>query len=472
MEKDNAAPKGSIGIRIIFVFFGIASLLGWNALITEIPFFLYFVPGIKPDVSMSFLNYAPNILFQFALLWKKDLIPLKIQLIIGILGSIAFLIIIPLFTMLLEIDSFANRFLTCLFVICLGFINALCSGGFFNLVTHFPLEMIVSLSTGQGFSGIAMNVIQFIVLASIKGDDKKAIVSRAWVFFSVSALILVVCFILLLISFRNEYFRYYLDKSAVKKSNPQNVSLPDISQGNMFHQNVKSTMDLNKAQEEQNIQNSQITQNTQTQNNQNAQNNQTQTQIVQVEQNEASIKSSNEKTQLTFCELFHRLWDLDLIVMLVYAITFTLFPFATINQKVFSLNFNYSSNTLITVYNAFDTIGRFLIELFTPTKRINIINAFSRIILVFFIIFNFYCQDGLGWNVNVTSVLILFFTLLLGLTNGIGVTLCFGLAPNEVEDKFKGQAGSSISFFLIIGIFIGSCLAFGTEAIINTFRKK
>ena len=128
-----------------------------------------------------------------------------------------FLIIIPLFTMLLEIDSFANRFLTCLFVICLGFINALCSGGFFNLVTHFPLEMIVSLSAGQGFSGIAMNVIQFIVLASIKGDDKKAIVSRAWVFFSVSALILVVCFILLLISFRNEYFRYYLDKSAVKK---------------------------------------------------------------------------------------------------------------------------------------------------------------------------------------------------------------------------------------------------------------
>lgn len=157
--------------------------------------------------------------------------------------------------------------------------------------------------------------------------------------------------------------------------------------------------------------------------------------------------------------------------MLVYAVTFTLFPYATINQKVFSLNFNYSSNTIITVYNAFDTIGRFIVELFTPTKRKNIINAFSRIALVFFIIFNFYCQDGLGWNVNVTSVLILLFTLLLGLTNGIGVTLCFGLAPNEVEDKFKGQAGSSISFFLIIGIFIGSCIAFGTEAIIGTFRK-
>ena len=75
--------------------------------------------------------------------------------------------------------------------------------------------------------------------------------------------------------------------------------------------------------------------------------------------------------------------------MLVYAITFTLFPYATINQKVFNLNFNYSSNTIITVYNAFDTIGRFIVELFTLTKKINMINAFSRIILVFFIIFNF-----------------------------------------------------------------------------------
>jgi hypothetical protein len=376
--------------------------------------------------------------------------------------------------MLLEIDSFANRFLTCLFVICLGFINALCSGGFFNLVTHFPLEMIVSLSTGQGFSGIAMNVIQFIVLASIKGDDKKAIVARAWIFFSVSALILVVCLILLLVSFSKEYFRYYLNKSEVKKSIPQNVSIPDISTGNMFHENIKSSMELNNTQDEKNIQNIQTSQNTQntqtTQNNQNDIMDKT-TQIVQVEQNEASIKNSNEKTQLTFIELFKRLWDLDLIVMLVYLITFTLFPYATINQKVFNLNFDYSSNTLITVYNAFDTIGRFIVELFTPTKKINIINAFSRIILVFFIIFNFYCQDGLGWNVNVTSVLILFFTLLLGLTNGIGVTLCFGLAPNEVEDKFKGQAGSSISFFLIIGIFLGSCIAFGTEAIIGTFRK-
>lgn len=462
MEKDLDAPKGSICIRIIFVFFGIASLLGWNALITEIPFFLHYVPGIKPDVSMSFLNYTPNIIFQFILLWKKDLIPLKIQLIIGIVGSIAFLIIIPLFTMLLEIDSFANKFLTCLFVIMLGFINALCSGGFFSLMTHFPLEMIVSLSSGQGFSGIAMNVLQFIVLASIKGEHEKAIVKRAWVFFSVSAFILAVCLVLLLISFNREYFQYYLNKKEKKpdsENDSQNISFPGINViKSTSEQNIRNEQSSLGLEKEQNLSNRPKAEKN--------------TQVVPVEQNEKNFQKSNEKKQLTFCELYHRLWDLDLIILLVYGVTFTLFPYATINQKVFSLNYNYSSNTIITVYNAFDTIGRYIVELFTPTKRINMINAFSRCVLIFFIIFNFYGQDGLGWNINVTSVLILLFTLLLGLTNGIGVTLCFGLAPNEIQEpEFKGQAGSSISFFLIIGIFVGSCIAFGTEAIIGTFRK-
>ena len=408
---------------------------------------------------MSFLNYAPNIIFQFILLLKRDLIPLKVQLIVGIIGSIAFLIIIPLFTMLLAIDSFMNKFLTCLFIILLGFINALCSGGFFSLAAHFPLEMIVSLSSGQGFSGIAMNIIQYIVLAAIKGDSESAINKRAWVFFAVSAFILAVCLVLLLVSFNREYFQYYLNRTD-KKNEIEKDS-----------QNIKSSVNLrNDDQTTQNFENLKNENNLNNLNNlQKVENN---GQVVNIEQNEANLKNPNVKTQLTFCELFKRLWDLDLIIVLIYGVTFTLFPYATINQKLFSLNFNYSSNTIILIYNAFDTIGRYIVELFTPTKRINIINAFSRIALIFFIIFNFYGQDGLGWNVNVTSVLIMIFTLLLGLTNGIGTTLCFGLAPNEIiEPEYKGQAGSSISFFLIVGIFLGACIAFGTEAIIKTFRK-
>ena len=51
-----------------------------------------------------------------------------------------------------------NKIVTGGLVLLMGFINALCSGGFYNLVSNFPLEMIVILTTCQAISGIVLNV--------------------------------------------------------------------------------------------------------------------------------------------------------------------------------------------------------------------------------------------------------------------------------------------------------------------------
>ena len=96
----------------------------------------------------------------------------------------------------------------------------------------------------------------------------------------------------------------------------------------------------------------------------------------------------------------------------------------------------------------------------------------ARSVLLFTIIFNFYCQEKYVLSLNVTSVLLIINVALLASTNGIATTLCFGLAPNEVENEYKGQVGSSVSFFLMLGIVLGSCSAFGVDAIINTFRRQ
>lgn len=194
MENDLGVPQAKFTTKLTFILFGIASLLGSNAILTELAFFNVFLPSMNVYVTFNFLNYILNIGFQFLLMWKKDFLKLKTQLIIGIMGSIVFLIILPMFTMLLEQDSKQNMIITGILVFLMGFINALCSGGFFNLVSNFPLEMIVSLSSGQGFSGISMNVLQYIVLFSIPNDDEnngertKEIYSiRGWVFFGLSS---------------------------------------------------------------------------------------------------------------------------------------------------------------------------------------------------------------------------------------------------------------------------------------------
>ena len=58
---------------------------------------------------------------------------------------------------------------------------------------------------------------------------------------------------------------------------------------------------------------------------------------------------------------------------------------------------------------------------------------------------------------------------ILGMTNGMGAALTFGLASNLAEDEIKKQTGGSIGFFSILGIFLGSCLAFGTGGIIESY---
>jgi equilibrative nucleoside transporter 1/2/3 len=432
MDIENEAPKGNLSTKIIFILFGVASLLGWNALLTELDFFDFFLHSMNPYVSFSFLNYILNIAFLCLLMIKKDLFPLKFQLIGGIVGSIAFLILIPAFTIILEKDSFANRFITGTLVVLMGFINALCSGGFFNLVSYFPLEMIVSLSAGQGFSGIAMNVLQYIVLLSINSNnmkdenEKKRIYTiRGWVFFSISSLILLLCLILLLLNYNSPYFQYYLKKS---KESSEDEATKGLIEGEENTDNI-------------------------------------------VESNELQT----EKTQFSFKEIFLKIWDLNLLMAYIYIITFTLFPNASIIQDLFNLKtdyLNYNSNTIILIYNVFDTIGRYLVAKVKPTKRLNLIIILGRSILLFTLVFNYCCQVTFKFNINITSIFLILNVATLAATNGIGTTLCFGIAPNEVEDEYKGQVGTSLSFFLIVGIFLGACIAFGTDAIMNSFPKK
>ena len=417
--EDSDVPQARFSTKVIFTFFGLSSLLGFNVLLTEMNFFDNYLREMNPSLVFNFLNYILNIPFQFLLLWKKDFLSLKTQLIIALVGSIIFLILIPLSTMSLGVNTKANKIVTGGLVLLMGFINALCSGGFYNLVSNFPLEMIVILTTCQAISGIVLNIIQYIILWS--SGDGGDIVIQAWIFFGISILIIAISLFFLLISFNNEYFQYYLNKSKYKDAGDANNSLLEGE--------------------------------------------------TQPDDQFGIVQDKTPEKKGWFMELFKKIWDLDLLVVYLYIVTFALYPNASINQKVFEWSPPYSINTVIFVYNIFDTLGRVLVGKITPSKKLNTIVILGRSFLLFTVVFNYYCQDGLGWDPTLTTILLFINMAIFASTNGIGTTLCFALAPNEVEDKYKGQAGISISFFLIIGIFLGSLIAFITNAIISTFKK-
>jgi ABC-type multidrug transport system fused ATPase/permease subunit len=308
-----------------------------------------------------------------------------------------------------------------------GLVNAFCCSGFFGLTSFFPMEMIISLSSGQGISGILMNVIGFIVIASTDSEDPKI---GAVIFFSISGLIILICLIILLFSFKSDYFKYYLGQTG--EYNEMNNKVENNASGGA----IVSRVTVEKEGDEQLV------------------------------ESQKENKENSENSEISFFELFKKLYDVDLLSCYIYVITFALFPGCSINQRLFHTG-KYRQTAIVTIYNVFDTIGRSIISKIKPTKILTYIIVLGRTILLFTLIFNFYLDMNDIISPNLSSIFVIINVSILALANGMATSLCFGLAPSLVPDKIKGRAGGSISFFNIFGIFLGTCIAFLTNYIME-----
>ena len=418
------SPEGGRKMEICFIIFGIGSLLGWNAILSDISFFMNYQGKYDPSITFPFFNYALNILFQLLLIWKKQIISYRTELMIGIIGSIISLVLLPLIVIFFEKDSLIGFIITGGIILILGLVDAFCSSGFFGLTSFFPQRMIICLSTGQGISGILMNIISFIVISSINtGDNDRNAKLGAIIFFSISGFILLITLFTLLLAYKTEYFKYYLGKTFDFNNKLDNIE-NDID-------NLRITTGSN---------------------------------------NEELIKEETEikdkKEEITFMQLFKSLYEIDLLSCYLYVITFALFPSVAISQRLFKTG-KYRQIAIITINNIFGTFGRYIISCFKFTKNSAYIIICGRSILVLTFILNFYFDIKFGMNPNLSSVFLIINVILLATTNGIGTTLCLSLAPTMVENDMKGRAGSSVSFFNILGIFLGTIFAFMTKYIIN-----
>ena len=421
-------PEGGLKMRICFIIFGIGSLLAWNAILSDIGFFINYQKKYNPSTSFAFFNFALNIVFQFIMIFKKQLLTYKTQLIFGLIASIISLVALPFAVAPFEKDSLTSFILTGGIILFQGLVNAFCCSGFFGLTSFFPMEMIISLSSGQGISGILMNVIGFIVLASIDtGNPDNDAKLGAIVFFSISGLIILICLIVLLFAFKSDYFKYYLGKAGEYNEMQDKVETK-VSEGEIV---TRSTG--NEEGDDQLVENE---------------------------------KGNNEDSEVSFLDLFKKLYDVDLLSCYIYVITFALFPGCSINQRLFETG-KYRQTSIVTIYNVFDTIGRSIISKIKPTKILTYIIVLGRTILLFTLIFNFYLDMNDIISPNFSSISVIINVSILALTNGMATSLCFGLAPSLVPDKMKGRAGGSISFFNIFGIFLGTCVAFLTNYIMG-----
>ena len=410
-SEDNISEKNRKNRQFVkntFLIFGIGGLLSWNAILSDINFFINFIPRMDPPVYFPFLNFFLNIIFQFILLFQPKFMTYKKQLLISVMGSAITLILLPIFVIILERNSTINIIITGIIILLQGLLNAVCQYSFFGLVSYFPIDMIVNMSTGQGVAGILMNTIQYTVLIFIGDtnrkfstiDNDKIVIKGGLVFFSISVIIILICFIFILLVYQNEYFRKKLllsgEYGIVSQNDAENLIPKDDE------------------------------------------------------------KKLNEGKEVSFLDLTKLLLDVNILTTILYLVTFSLFPGACLKFKLYSLTGGFSANTIISLYNIFDTFGRSIVNYFNPTKSLIYLIVLSRIILIFILPLDYYFQCK-NYNINLTSSILVICIILIGTSNGFGSSLLFGIAPTLVPEHIKGKAGSSISFYLMIGIFLGTC---------------
>ena len=421
-------------ISFYFGLFGITSLLPWNAIIAQIPFFSFYLSSLNPSVSFPLLNKLFNIPLQFILLIKKKLFPLKTQLICSILISIISLISLPFFVFLSETNKHLGTIVTIILILIMGLINASLQNGFLSLTSHFPLDKIVFYSTGQGISGIIMALLEIVVLFCVNtGNSDDDFKYGSLIFFGISVLILIVSIFALIFLFNSDYGKYYLQNEKNDKNNLNNNEI----------NNDNSSIDENTSIKVYS------------------------TEKVNIIRKKIEIK---EDKKYWFFELLCSVKDAIFLIWFNFFITFSVYPSVYIGQNLFNTG-KFKTNIIILIFCFCNTLGRYIMKYFTPNKQLGYKIILGRSILLLLLIFNHYCNIIIKISTYATSIFLLINLIFLSGTNGFDSSLCFGLAPTLVKKELKGKAGSAVSLFQVIGGVCGSSFAFVTQKIIRIISK-
>ena len=452
-NKVNNKQDGGILITIVFNIFGIGTLIGTNSMLNQLNFVEYFQKRINPFLSIVLLDNFSNIPLQLLILIKNKLFNLKKQLFYSLIILSLSLIAFPLVVFLFK-NRILGNVLTLLIAIIFGVIGSLLKSGFYALGSFFPLNNIVSLSTGQGVSGILMALLGLFIRYVVNTDDEqKDLRNGALIFFGVSLLLSIITLLSLFYIYKSKYGKYHLSKVEIEdinkeiNSNKDNKEKETIKEHDgILDSNNKILHFTHKKNEEHHPIN------------ENAKN------------KENSTNKGNTTQEISFINLFKLLKEVNFLIFYNYIIAYALYPYACKAQELFKTG-EYRVNIIILLYSCCNTIGRYLMKFFIPTKKKAYIIILLRTLFLFTIIFNHYLYFSLNVNYKITSTLLVVNIILFGISNGFATSLCMGLAPTFLSDELKGKAGASVSFALSVGSAVGSCVAFGVEKIMKNIGE-
>jgi hypothetical protein len=280
---------------IAFVFLGLVCLLSWNVILASLDFYEKYLGEYTPTFVFPMMNFVLNVFLQIYLVIFGNKFTYFKQMLAALLVCILTMTLLPI--VVLNVESSKTAFIFCCLLIALqGFANALFQSNVFGICGFLPFKFIIAVSYGTGLSGIVVNLLRYILIASYgvenQGDDSVMIAS-IYIFYGITVLFLFVGVALLFLVFKNPWFIHNVTKGG-NKDEYSVETLKYIRSNNTF----EDEEDLNAKLEES---------------------------AADIDNEKLEAKEERTTFQI-FKVLAKKLYNLNILMLINYITTFMIFP--------------------------------------------------------------------------------------------------------------------------------------------------
>ncbi|KAL9846724.1 equilibrative nucleoside transporter 3 isoform 2-T2 [Geothlypis trichas] len=423
------------GAYLIFFLLGIGSLLPWNFFITAKHYWRYKLQNCSDepgpagqaasdlrDYFESYISIASTIPSVLCLIGNFLLVN-KVAASVRILSSLfVMLAVFLVITVLVKVDtsSWTTPFFT-LTVGCVAVVSSastIFSSSIFGLSSCFPMRNLQALLSGQAMGGTISAVASVIDLAAAAD-----VTDSALAYFLTADIFIVLCIVVYLLLPRLEYSRYYLSS---QKESPSLVTVPSDS-------SVEDQAEPGGTMSSSSF--------------------------LTRSAGVPPLRPILQKTALLgFC-LFY-----------VFFISIIIFPSLSSNIESVSKASGspwstkyFTPLTCFLLYNFADWCGRQVtawIQVPGPkSKLLPALVLLRTIFLPLFILSNYQPRAHIRTVLFHRDIYPVVFTALLGLSNGYLGTLVMVYGPKIVPKELAEAAGVVMSFYLVLGLALGSACA-------------
>lgn len=419
--------------RFTFLFLGIASLIGWNAILIGLDFFLRKFPGFDVAFYFSIPMFVASNLQNGMIHWLARYVSINQRIIIGLLGQMVLVILLPI-----EANYFSSEagFYLALFLIFLeGIVISLMQTSAVAFASLISSECINDFFTGTGLGGVLICCIRLIVLAIIGGDNDNELFLGTLIYVIVAGVILLLTVaIYRFLFYRSSYCKQVLARSIRKTLNNAENIMDQIVVAGMGVENLP----IVEEEDEHNM---------------------TDKNCLVTQLNEAEVvKLEAHQNRSNIWDVFKRISPMPLLVWLIYVQTFMVFPGLALQKNIDGLNAAWGSTLLVLTYNIGDFLGKYL------CSYRKFYNKWSSCVLIlgrflFYYSFIVILTEENAGVIN-TSWFAFLNMLVFAMSNGYATSAVMVLGPEQVRTKDeKETTGFIMNNGLYLGMMSGAFLA-------------